>query len=61
MVVEKNSSYAELVQKIVENYFPHGTSKWQNLHINELTYYVGIYTGEPWKRLGALLFLSSLN
>ena len=45
--IDKNSSYAELVQMIVERYFPQGKSKWQNLDINELTYFVGTYTGEP--------------
>ncbi|XP_053372911.1 uncharacterized protein LOC123560267 [Mercenaria mercenaria] len=45
--VRKDSSYTELVKLICDCYFPNGYSKWQDLSINDITYFIGNFTGEP--------------
>ncbi|XP_053388509.1 uncharacterized protein LOC128551637 [Mercenaria mercenaria] len=43
--VRKDSSYTELVKLICDCYFPNGYSKWQGLSINDVTYFIGNFTG----------------
>jgi hypothetical protein len=45
--VRKESSYTELVKLICDCYFPNGYSKWQDLNLNDVTYFIGNFTGEP--------------
>ena len=45
--VRKESSFTELVKLICDCYFPNGYSKWQDLSLNDVTYFIGNFTGEP--------------
>lgn len=45
--VPKDSSYSEVLKLICDIYFPQGYSKWQNLNLRDVTYFIGNFTGEP--------------
>ena len=44
--VPKQCSHSDLVKLVCDCYFPNGYSKWQGLHLKNLMFFIGNFTGE---------------